>query len=249
MKIIDHIKANLVAYLALFCAFGGSAYAAGKVTSKQIAPSAIKSKHVKDGTLSASDLASGVIPRGAQGAPGVAGATGPQGPQGPQGERGEVGSRGEQGPVGPAGPTFGASQENPSTRLVGCSDATVMTMPVQVTTPARILAIATGNFDFDPGEQGGNLRWGGISVELLNATGEVVAFGPNGSTAQAVITRGDSYPTTAQGVMIGRGANEPPFVAAPGDYTLRMSARMSRGTCTGVYELENAALTQVLLGS
>jgi hypothetical protein len=121
-------------------------------------------------------------------------------------------------------------------------------MPLHVSTPSRILAIGTGNFDFDPGEQGGNLRWGGIDVELRNPAGEVVAYGPNGSVAQATIVRGDSYPTTAQGVLIGR--DNQPFVAQPGvNYEIRLSAVMSRGTCTGVYELENAALTQVLLGT
>jgi hypothetical protein len=98
MKIITHIKRNLVAYLALFCALGGSAYAAGKITSKQIAPGAIKSKQVKDGSLTESDLASGVITRGAAGEPGPQGPAGPKGEAGPTGATGATGVQGERGP-------------------------------------------------------------------------------------------------------------------------------------------------------
>jgi hypothetical protein len=144
------------------------------------------------------------------------------------------------------GPTFGASVEDPSTRLVGCNDSVAITMPVTVTRPSRILAIGTGNFDFDPGEQGGNLRWGGISIGIYK-DGENVGYGPNGSVAIAQITRGDSFPTTAQGVLVSR--TDAPLALQPGTYELRMGARMSRGTCSGVYELENAALTYTLLGT
>ena len=38
------------------------------------------------------------------------------------------------------------------------------------------------------------------------------------------------------------------LVLEPGDYELRMDAVMRRGTCTGIYELENAALSYLLLG-
>ena len=131
---------------------------------------------------------------------------------------------------------------------MGSCRATARPRPLKVSTPSRVLAIGTGNFDFDPGEQGGNLRWGGLAVELRDPAGEVVAYGPNGSVAQFNVVRGDSYPTTAQGVLIGR--NNQPVVAQAGvAYELRLTARMSRGTCTGIYELENAALTQVPLGT
>ena len=67
-----HMRSNVVAYLALFLALGGvGAYAADKITSKDIAKNAVKSKHVKndnlkskdvkDGNLTGADLADGAV--------------------------------------------------------------------------------------------------------------------------------------------------------------------------------------------
>ena len=67
-----HMRSNVVAYLALFLALGGvGAYAADKVTSKDIAKNAVKSKHikasavktgdVKDNNLTGGDVADGSI--------------------------------------------------------------------------------------------------------------------------------------------------------------------------------------------
>jgi hypothetical protein len=255
--------ANLVATLALFLALGGTSYAAIKVTGKNVTDSSLTGKDVRDGSLTSKDLKRGTIPpitprdtapgqSGVPGATGPAGATGPQGepgatgPQGPKGDKGDPGAAGATGPQGVPGPTFGESIEDSTTRLVGCNAAQVTSLNVTVTRPSRILAIANGHFDFDPGEQGGNLRWGGIDVSIYK-NGENVGYGPNGYASQATVVRGDSFPATAQGVLIGR--NQQPLVLQPGTYELRMNAVMSRGTCTGVYELENATLTYTLLGT
>jgi Collagen triple helix repeat (20 copies) len=111
-----HLRANLVAYLALFVALGGTgAWAADKITSKDIAKgavrskhlkaSAVRTKHIKDGAVTAKKLAKGV--QGLQGPPGARGergADGAAGPAGPQGAVGPAGPAGPQGAVGPAGP-------------------------------------------------------------------------------------------------------------------------------------------------
>ena len=116
MRTIAHIKSNAVAYLALFLALGGtSAYAADRLTSSDIAKSAVTSKHVKDGqiktkdvrdgSLLATDFAAGQIPAfGGSGSDGAAGPRGATGPQGPAGERGAEGPVGPAGPAGPQGP-------------------------------------------------------------------------------------------------------------------------------------------------
>jgi hypothetical protein len=97
--VITHLRRNLIAYLALFAALGaGTAYAATKITSKQVAKSAIKSKHVKDNTLSGADINEATLDL-----PSTAGAPGVEGPAGPQGPEGAVGPRGATGPQGPAG--------------------------------------------------------------------------------------------------------------------------------------------------
>ena len=97
--VITHLRSNLIAYLALFAALGaGTAYAATKVTSKQVAKSAIKSKHVKDNALTGADINEGTLEL-----PSTTGGPGVQGPAGPQGPEGAVGPRGAAGPQGPAG--------------------------------------------------------------------------------------------------------------------------------------------------
>jgi hypothetical protein len=123
--VITHLRRNVIAYLALFAALGGTtAYAATKLTSKQIAKSAIKSKHVKDGqltgldvkdnTLTGSDIdeSSLSLPATAA-APGATGATGPAGPQGPKGEPGQDGAKGETGATGPQGPQGPQGDQGP----------------------------------------------------------------------------------------------------------------------------------------
>lgn len=81
--------ANIVSTLCLFIVLGGSAFAATKVGSKQIADNSVQGKDVKNGSLTGKDVKlrsltaglfkAGQLPRGATGA------TGPQGPQGPAG--------------------------------------------------------------------------------------------------------------------------------------------------------------------
>lgn len=58
MNPISHLRRNAIAYLALFVALGtGTAFAASqKITAKDIAPNAVKSKHIKDGQVRAADL-------------------------------------------------------------------------------------------------------------------------------------------------------------------------------------------------
>ena len=83
-----HLRANAVAYVALFFALGGTAFALGANTvgSKQIknrsvkgadlAKNAVSSAKVRNGSLLGADFAVGQLP---QGPAGPQGATGPQG--------------------------------------------------------------------------------------------------------------------------------------------------------------------------
>jgi hypothetical protein len=89
-----HLRDNVVAYLALFVALGGTgAWAADKITSRDIAKgavrsqhlkaSAVRTKHIADGAVTARKLAQGVAglqgEKGADGADGADGAAGPAG--------------------------------------------------------------------------------------------------------------------------------------------------------------------------
>jgi hypothetical protein len=88
--------ATVAAYLALFIALGGGAYAAVKlpknsVGSAQIKKNAVSSTKVKDHSLKAADFALGQL------------TAGPQGPKGDPGPKGDTGAAGTDGAPGAAG--------------------------------------------------------------------------------------------------------------------------------------------------
>jgi hypothetical protein len=130
-----HLRANIVAYLALFVALGGTSYAAAKlpansVGTKQIKKNAVSSTKVKDGSLKAADFAAGQLPAGAQGAKGDPGAAGSKG------DTGAAGVKGDTGDTGPAGPTYGAEGSvDPGTTPVALASNFVVSLG-DVTTPA-----------------------------------------------------------------------------------------------------------------
>jgi Collagen triple helix repeat (20 copies) len=101
---------TVVAYVALFAALGGSAYAAVTVTGKSIKDGTITAKDVKSGTLGTNKLSKQAV-ASLNGRPGPAGAQGPKGDRGEQGApgsagpKGDPGPRGLLGPQGPAGPS------------------------------------------------------------------------------------------------------------------------------------------------
>jgi Collagen triple helix repeat (20 copies) len=107
-----HVRSNVVAYLALFVALGGTSYAAatGSIDSKAIKDNDVRGKDIRDGavksadvgngSLQAKDFKKGQLPAGAKGATGpngAQGARGATGPLGPKGDRGLQGLKGEQG--------------------------------------------------------------------------------------------------------------------------------------------------------
>jgi hypothetical protein len=83
---------TVVAYLALFVALSGSAYAAVKIGSKQIKDNSVRSRDVKNKTIAVKDISTSARKslRGQKGAPGVAGS------------QGAPGAPGDQGPAGPS---------------------------------------------------------------------------------------------------------------------------------------------------
>jgi len=106
LKRLSRRHGTAVAYVALFAALGGSAYAAVTVTGKDIKNGTITGKDVKNRSLGAGKLSRKAL----SSLKSAGGAAGPQGPQGPRGERGPagaagaIGPKGETGPEGPAGP-------------------------------------------------------------------------------------------------------------------------------------------------
>jgi hypothetical protein len=90
---------TVVAYVALFVALGGSAYATVKITGKQVKDGSLTSRDVKDRSLLAQDFKEG-LPAGAQG------------PQGPKGESGANGTDGAPGAPGTPGTAAGYIRVN-----------------------------------------------------------------------------------------------------------------------------------------
>ena len=107
LKRLARRHTTAVAYLALFAALGGSAYAAVTVTGKQIKDGTVTGKDVKNRSLGASKLSASALGSlaGERGPAGPQGATGPKGEPGKQGPIGPAGATGEQGPQGAAGVT------------------------------------------------------------------------------------------------------------------------------------------------
>ena len=117
LRLVTHLRSNVVAYVALFTALAGTSYAAvrlapGSVTSPAIASRAVThpklsrdsvtSANVRARSLIASDFAPGVLTT--QG-----GAKGGQGANGSQGAKGAQGAQGAKGDPGPPGPAGGAA--------------------------------------------------------------------------------------------------------------------------------------------
>jgi hypothetical protein len=58
-RLVEHVRSNIVAYLALFVALGGTAYAAEKIGSKDIKVGAVKSKQIGDDRIRSKDIKDG----------------------------------------------------------------------------------------------------------------------------------------------------------------------------------------------
>jgi hypothetical protein len=109
---------TVVAYVALFIALTGSAYAVATIGGRDIGDDAIRNRHIHENAVRGEQIApssigsSEIIFNSLTGRdidestldlpPGSQGAQGPEGPRGPQGAKGD---RGDPGPTGPTGPT------------------------------------------------------------------------------------------------------------------------------------------------
>jgi hypothetical protein len=93
LRRLSRRHSTAVAYLALFAALGGSAYAAVTVTGKNIKDGTITGKDVRNRSLGTKKLSAKAISSltGQRGPAGPQGQAGPQGPAGPSGVPGSAG--------------------------------------------------------------------------------------------------------------------------------------------------------------
>ncbi len=100
-----HARVNIVGYLALFVALGGTSYAAVALPANSVGPTQIKSNavsspKVKDASLLKRDFAAGQLPSGPRGPQGTQGLPGERGPTGDTGAKGDTGDQGPRGAPG-----------------------------------------------------------------------------------------------------------------------------------------------------
>src|SRR3954470_15519996 len=215
-----HFARNVVAYLALFVALGGSSYAAVKVSGKQIVnntvssadlrDNGVRSKDIHDRTIKGADVASRTLhaKNFAAGAP-------------PGGERGPAGAR---------GPSFGSGKTVSNVNNMACdTDVVVGSQTVRLTAPSRIWTFAQGTFRPD----GSTKREFGLRLRLRNTANtatlaaSVEAWDSNTPTGDA-----DKVMQVATGGLLLTGDSEvprPPHVAPAGTYVLQLVARAISG--------------------
>ncbi|MCU0258122.1 MAG: hypothetical protein MUF56_03775 [Solirubrobacteraceae bacterium] len=166
-RVLRHVRSNLVAYLALFVALGGTSYAAvnlprNSVGTAQLKPSAVTSAKVKNGSLLAADFRRGQLRAGPQGA---------AGPAGPAGERGAAGER---------GPSEAYSVIGPSPVIVGPTAVEV----AGVNVPAGAYTLSATGFIYGTGEAAQGTRDQYVCF-VLDAADTVLANMPSQVTLDA----------------------------------------------------------------
>ncbi|HEY7631380.1 MAG TPA: hypothetical protein VH817_11790 [Thermoleophilaceae bacterium] len=97
IAVLHHLRRNLVAYLALFVALGGTSYAAVKLPKNSVGTRQLKRGAVTAAKIKPHSLLLSNFKKGQLGAAGGQGATGPQGPAGRNGTNGTDGEPGSDG--------------------------------------------------------------------------------------------------------------------------------------------------------
>jgi hypothetical protein len=129
--LLTHLRRNVVAYLALFVALGGTSYAAVSLPKDSVT-----SKQIKNGSVKTVDLARGVA---------VSGPAGPAGPAGTSGPAGPVGPTGSVGPQGAVGPTWSFQSPNDAgTQPYATAPFLVPMGTLTVPSAGRLLVWASG---------------------------------------------------------------------------------------------------------
>ncbi len=125
-KLLEHVRGNVVAYLALFFALGGTSFAAA---DRLLPRNSVGSPQIVNGSIQKRDLAKKTVTA-------LRGARGPAGPQGVAGPTGPAGPAGAQGATGPAGATkVVARVGNIATAPIGgTATSTAMCLPGETVT-------------------------------------------------------------------------------------------------------------------
>jgi hypothetical protein len=241
-KLFGHLSSNVVAYLALFFALSGVAWAATlprnsvgtaqlknrAVTAPKIRNGAVTASKIPNGSLTAAEFAPGTLLQGERGLPGATGATGAPGAPGAPGQTGQT---------GPPGPTVSAHDSVDNSHNLNQTEATEAEITnLNVPFAGRIVATATAEFTTDDGVATAvacRLR------ALPGGSGDV----PMSVTHQAELPATDGYRV----VVPLTGA----LAVTAGTYTVQVRCvETAPGTATlGDLEFNRADLTVIATGS
>lgn len=207
-RMLQHLRSNLVAYLALFAALTSSGYAA---TTKLLPANSVGTRQVINGSLLNKDFKSGQLPRGARGPQGFAGAAGVTGPAGPAGPAGAAGAPGSPGPPGPVDVTYVESDQislphgSEATGVAVCPEGMVAigggVFPGVIATPPTGVSVRYSDWDTTTGLVPD--EW---SVTMNNADPsndqsfvvDVICTQPTSISAAAALTQARKALRTAQ---------------------------------------------------
>jgi hypothetical protein len=189
-RLAAHVKGNVVGYVALFIALGGTSYAAIKLPANSVG-----TRQVRDGSLRGQDLAPGTVRRGLRGPAGPAGSLADGLPSGKtlrgRFEAGDASGPNAVGQVASEGISFGAQLATAPPRTIVMSPPGPAQCPGTVADPRAApghfciyvgdrTGISTVDTLIDDGKVGGTTRQGAGVVVVSNTT---ATFGARGSWA------------------------------------------------------------------
>jgi hypothetical protein len=225
--LLRHIRGNLVAYIALFAALGGTSYAAIKLPKNSVGSRQIKRHAVTPSKLSTAAKRS------------ITGARGPVGPAGPQGVQGPAGPTGASGPAGPAGRDGapGAETQTILARVGQTSDGDPSPSPdVTVVQLTRVFPVA-GRYRLELPRYG---IGGSCTSPCQWSTGSYLDGQPVANTRHDT-----SYPFTGSidpcGLAISDDRTDETILVPAGTHTLKVA--LTNGSGASVTSACNAPMT------
>jgi hypothetical protein len=217
-RVLRHLSRNAVAYLALFVALSGSAYAAAKVGSAQVADNTLRSVDFRDRGIKGVDVARRTL-QANHFRPGVLRA-GAQGPAGPKGDPGAAGAR---------GPSFSDGRQVPNVNDIACNTNVVVgTQTVTVTEPSRVWTHGQGALT----DNGSAATEFALFLRLRDAA-DTTTLAITLPAWDGTSLIADQPVALSPGGVLQAGASidalGAPFVAAPGTYVLQLVALATGG--------------------
>jgi hypothetical protein len=221
-----HLARNAIAYLALFVALTGGAYAAAKVNSAQVADNSLRGVDIRNRSVTGADIARRTL-QANHFRPGVlrAGRQGPAGPAGPKGDPGAAGAR---------GPSFSDGRQVGNVNDIACNTEVVVgSQALTATEPSRIWTHAQGTLRDD----GSAATEFALFLRLRNAA-DTATLATSLAAWDGTMVTADEPVALFPGGVLQQGeavdAAAPAFVAAPGAYLLQLVALATGGgDCAG----------------